>query len=124
MTAATAPISLPPAPPAPRGVVRQPSFTYENGAEWWHALGDVPLERVILDPLPGTATEQDLLLFVERDKRLCELVDGTLVEKPVGTEESLIATQIITAMNTFATARKLGLVYAPDALMRMQNGRV
>jgi energy-coupling factor transporter ATP-binding protein EcfA2 len=37
-----------------------------------------------LRPWPGTATEADLLRLVERDKRLCELIDGTLVEKPVG----------------------------------------
>lgn len=114
--ATTAPTSQPRA--------RQPSFTYGNGAEWWHALGDVPLERVILDPLPGTATEQDLLVFVERDKRLCELIDGTLVEKPVGSDEAWMAGVIITALNTFVRPRKLGLVYPADALMRMSNGRV
>ena len=34
---------------------------FDNGAEWLHALGDIPLERVVMDPPPGTATEQDLL---------------------------------------------------------------
>ena len=48
---------------------------YSNGAEWLHALGNVPLERVVMTPAPGTATEDDLLTFVERDKRPERLAD-------------------------------------------------
>lgn len=61
---------------------------FDTAAEWLRALGDVPPQRIIFDPLPGTATEADLLHFVGRDK-LCELVDGTLVEKPVGSVADL-----------------------------------
>jgi hypothetical protein len=61
---------------------------FDNGEEWHHGLGDVPLSRIIFDPWPGTATEEDLLLMVERDKRLCELIDGTLVEKPPGLDDT------------------------------------
>ena len=43
---------------------------FPTAAEWMHALGDVPMERIVFDPWPGTATEADLLLFVDRDKRL------------------------------------------------------
>ena len=50
---------------------------FANAAEWLHSLGDVPLERIIVDPPPGTAAEADLLRLVEGDKRLCELIDGT-----------------------------------------------
>lgn len=42
----------------------------------------VPPERVRLDPLPGTATKQDLLDANRRG--IFELVDGTLVEKAMG----------------------------------------
>src|SRR5688572_6405549 len=108
-----------PATPHPSSVAK-----FENGAEWWHALGDVPLERVVMDPPPGTATEQDLLLFVERDKRLVELIDGTLVEKPVGWIEALVAVRLITALNGFVGPRKLGVVAGPDGTLRMISGRV
>jgi len=101
-----------------------PSVKFANGAEWLHALGDIPLERVVMDPPPGTATEQDLLLFVERDKRLVELIDGTLVEKPVGWIEALIAVRLITALNNFAMPRKLGVVAGADGTLRMVSGRV
>src|SRR5688572_26336224 len=97
---------------------------FENGAEWWHALGDVPLERIVMNPPPGTATEQDLLRFVERDKRLVELIDGTLVEKPVGLYESLLAAYLITALNNFVLPRKLGFIMGEAGMMRLFTGRV
>src|SRR5260370_17828780 len=50
-------------------------------------LGDIPPERIRMHPPPGTATEKDLLRLVERDKVLCELIDGVLVEKVMGAKE-------------------------------------
>ncbi|MEO6437515.1 MAG: Uma2 family endonuclease [Tepidisphaeraceae bacterium] len=97
---------------------------YANGAEWLHALGDIPLERVVMDPPPGTATEQDLLRLVERDKRMVELIDGTLVEKPVGFDESEIAARLIHYFLAWILPRKLGAVYGEAATMRMKRGRV
>lgn len=101
-----------------------PPRRFDNGAEWLAAFGGVPLSRIIFDPWPGTATEADLLLFVERDKRLCELIDGTLVEKPVGYWESMIAINLATALNNFVLPRRLGAVAGADATMRMKSGRV
>ena len=97
---------------------------YETAADWLHGLGDIPLERIIMDPWPGTATEKDLLVCVERDKRLCELVDGTLVEKPVGYLESLIAGWLITELNNFIGPRNLGFVSGEAGMIRMISGRV
>src|SRR5580698_1867194 len=102
MTALGSPPSLPHSP-----------RIFANAAEWHHALGDVPLERIIIDPPPGTATEADLLRLVERDKRLCELIDGTLVEKPMGFWEGQIAAQLIIILGNFVNPRRLGLVFAP-----------
>ena len=97
---------------------------YETAADWLHDLGDIPLERIIMDPWPGTATEKDLLVFVERRKRLCELVDGTLVEKPAGYLESLIAAWLITELNNFVGLRNLGFVSGEAGMIRMISGRV
>jgi Uma2 family endonuclease len=109
----------------PTGVAAHNALAhFPNLAEWWHSTGDVPLERIVTDPPPGTATEQDLLLFAERDKRLCELIDGTLVAKPVGYMESLIAGWLITALNNFVMPRKLGLVSGEAGMIRMVSGRV
>ena len=53
-------------------------------AELLHYLGDIPAERVRLQPAPGTATETDVVAVNEQENRLCELVDGILVEKTMG----------------------------------------
>jgi Uma2 family endonuclease len=96
---------------------------FHNGEDFVHGLGDVPLSRIIFDPWPGTATEEDLLRLVEGDT-LCELVDGTLVEKPVGYEKSLIAKAIAHALENFVRPRKLGLVAGADATLRLTSGSI
>lgn len=109
----------------PAGVTVPNSLAqFPNFAEWWHSTGDVPLERIVTDPAPGTATEADLLRMVERDDRLVELLDGTLVEKPGGSHESLIAVNLTFALGSFTRPRKLGVVYGPDATLKMKSGRV
>ena len=127
MTTMTQPAAaiVPPAPTAvPPAVPPRPPARFDNGREWMDSLGDVPLSRVIFDPWPGTATEQDLLRYVEVDKRLCELIDGTLVEKPVGFDESRIGSNLIMAVGNFVTPRRLGAVAGADATLRMASGRI
>ena len=42
-------------------------------AELLHRLGDIPPERVLWDPIPGTATESDVIRHVDGDnKRLAK----------------------------------------------------
>jgi len=82
------------------------------------------MNRIIFDPWPGTATESDLLRLVERDKRLCELIDGTLVEKPMGYWEGIIAINLATLLAAFVNQHSLGAVSGPDSTMRMKSGRV
>jgi hypothetical protein len=60
-------------------------------------LGGIPLERIGFHPAPGTATEQDVVEVEARENRLCELVDGTLVEKAMGFEESRLAAELFTS---------------------------
>ncbi len=109
------------APPSPRPWV---VAKFENGAEWWHALGDIPLERVVMDPPPGTATEQDLLRFVEAGDRLVELVDGTLVEKGMGYVESQIAIKVAYFLLSWVMPRNLGAVTGEAGTIRMKRGNV
>ena len=73
-------------------------------------LGNIPLSRVLMDPLPGHATEADLIEAERRYHRLYELVDGTLVEKAVGFEESVLATVLIEVLRRFVVPRNLGVV--------------
>src|SRR5438105_2272640 len=58
-------------------------------------LGNVPLHRILQLPPPGTATEADVLKAAAKPrKRLCELIDGVLVEKAMGFPESILASEI------------------------------
>ncbi|HWP40765.1 MAG TPA: Uma2 family endonuclease, partial [Tepidisphaeraceae bacterium] len=70
------------------------------------------------------ATESDLLRLVEREKRLCELIDGTLVEKPAGYVESLIAMNLAIELGAYVNQRNLGAVLGADSTMRMASGHV
>jgi Uma2 family endonuclease len=92
----------------------------ENLAELLERLGDVPLARIRTQPPPGTATEKDVLAARDAlDKRLCELVDGVLVEKTVGAEESVFAMAIGQLLLNFVRSRNLGVVLGPDGMLRI-----
>jgi len=110
-------------PPSVQGRTTAPP-RYRNMAEFVHDLGDVPPERVIFDPWPGTATEADLLRKVEVEKQLCELVEGTLVEKPMGYVESLIAAALIQFLRQHASEHDLGLVTGEAGMLRLTRGLV
>jgi hypothetical protein len=65
---------------------------FRNAEDWLRALRNIPLRRIVIDPPPGTATVDDLLRMVDGDnKHAVELVNRTLVEKPTGLRESIIA---------------------------------
>jgi Uma2 family endonuclease len=87
-------------------------------------LGGIPAERVRLHPMPGTATEKDVVAVLERENRPCELVEGTLVEKAIGDEESELALLIGTFLNNYVRPRKLGIVTGADGTMRLFPGLV
>ncbi len=104
--------------------IATPARSFDNAAQWHAAPGDVPLSRIVFDPRPGTATEQDLVRLVEVDKRLCELVDGTLVEKPVGALGSRLAMRIGRLLGNFVEPRGLGEILGPDGTLRMTAGNI
>jgi Uma2 family endonuclease len=87
-------------------------------------LGGVPAERVRFYPLPGTATVNDVMEIHDREKRLCELVDGVLVEKAVGYRESLIAIAIASALRVFVLPKRLGYVGGESGMMQLTPGQV
>jgi len=54
----------------------------ETIADLVRCLGDIPTDRIMLSPPPGTATEADVLRYLAAPRKyLCELIDGVLVEK-------------------------------------------
>lgn len=93
-------------------------------AELLRKLGDIPAERVLLDPAPGTATEKDVLDVEQREGRICELIDGVLVEKAMGFEESFLAMWLGHHLNLFLAKNKLGIITGPDGALRLMPGLV
>ena len=82
-------------------------------------LGDIPADRVRFTPTPGTAKLEDLLL---PENEHCELVDQTLVEKPVGAKESILAGMIIQFLNEFVIPNKLGFVTGEAGFFELTGG--
>jgi Uma2 family endonuclease len=93
-------------------------------AELLHRLGDVPPERIRFKPLPGTATIKDVIEIEAHEDRLCELVDGVLVEKPMGFTESRIALLLGTALQNFVNEHDLGVVTGESGMIRMPSNLI
>jgi Uma2 family endonuclease len=97
----------------------------ESFADLLERIGDVPLDRIRMPPAPGTATEADVLVALEGPiKRICELVEGVLVEKPMGTREGLLGGIILHLFWTFLDKHKIGKAFGADSAMRMLPGLV
>ncbi len=96
----------------------------ETLADLLHQLGDISPQRIRWRPFPGTATEEDADRLTEATQRICELVEGVLVEKPMGTWESFLAGDIIADMQMFVKPHKLGKILGADGLVRLFPGLV
>ncbi|MEX0704247.1 MAG: Uma2 family endonuclease [Planctomycetales bacterium] len=92
---------------------------FATTAELHDRLGGVPQERIRLDPPPGTATEADLLRVLEDENRPCELIDGVLVEKPMGYFESIVAVELILILGRFVASKNLGKILGADGALRI-----
>jgi Uma2 family endonuclease len=93
-----------------------------NLAELVKLLGRIPLDRIQMKPPPGKAREADLL----KSKKLCELVEGTLVEKSMGVQESRIAFKLGYYFLEYLETHDFGFITGPDGpyRMKMQNVRM
>jgi Uma2 family endonuclease len=107
------PLSTPAAPTLPATV-----------AELLERMKDIPPSRILLDPRPGTATEEHLIEAVDGEKHLCELVDGVLVEKAMSYYESRVAIVLSHLLATYLDSHDHGILLGADAMVRMKPGRV
>ncbi len=87
-------------------------------------LGDIPAQRVRLQPAPGTATERDVIEIEARENRLCELVDGVLVEKAMAYYESRVAGLIFHFIEDYLEDHDEGIVAGADGMMRLAPGLI
>ena len=93
-------------------------------ADLLERFGPMPDGRIRTNPPPGTATEQDVIDIEERESRLCELVDGVLVEKTVGYYESYLALWLGYFLTGFVRRHRLGVVAGEAGMMRLSAGLV
>src|SRR5262249_20981066 len=70
-------------------------------------------------------TEADVIRYVDQEpKRLVELVDGTLVEKPIWQYESRVGHVVGYYLEGYLEDHDIGIVYGADATLRIIPGRV
>ncbi len=99
--------------------------TPETLAELLERLGGVPLDRIRMQPAPGTATPNDVLRLCEGEpKILCELVEGVLVEKPMGHFESRLAFWLIVALGKYLEDNDIGIAAGADGPHRLNSNLV
>lgn len=108
-------------PPRPAPSAARVTTPPDNVAELVERLGGVPLERIRMTPAPGTATEADLAVA---PNPVCELIHGTLVEKAMGSEESLVGGNLFALVWHCVRAGNLGVTLPGDGHIRLKHGMV
>jgi Uma2 family endonuclease len=88
-------------------------------ADLYRRFGPIPFERIRQNPPPGCGTVDDVVRLNDHEDRLYELVDGILVAKTMGLDESCIAINIGTLLNIFVRPRGLGLVAGADGTIQL-----
>lgn len=87
-------------------------------------FGPIQHGRIRQTPPPGLATEQDVIEIHDREGRLYELIDGVLVEKAMGIQESFLAGLLIRLLGEFVSRHDLGFVLGADGMARLAPGLV
>jgi Uma2 family endonuclease len=75
-------------------------------------------------PTPRTATEADWERLPDELQKTCELVDGTLVRKPMGVPESILATAMSRILGNFVSPSRLAVILGSDGPMRFLPGQL
>lgn len=95
----------------------------ETLAEIIDGLG-VSSARIRWNPRPGTATEDDVVTARTQFDRICELVDGILVEKAVSYRAALLGSALVRVVGGHVHRHNAGLVTGGAGLMRLMAGLV
>jgi Uma2 family endonuclease len=104
--------------------VPSPTFAEWTLADMLERLGDIPPHRIRVYPPLGTATEKDVLEAERRFGRICELVDGVLVEKTMGYLESMVASTINRLVGNFVHEHDLGIVLGEAGTLKILPDQV
>ena len=97
----------------------------ETVADLIERLGGIPANRIRMKPAPGTATEEDVIRWLDGpNKRLFELIDGILVEKAVGAKESAYAAEVVHQLKVYCHETDAGIIFGADGPFRLRLGLV
>ena len=70
------------------------------------------------------AEERHVLEIANREERLCELVDGVLIEKDMATFESMVAMLIGHLLMAYLDENDLGIVLGSDGMLKLASGLI
>jgi Uma2 family endonuclease len=87
-------------------------------------LPGFPDDRILIYPTPGTATEQDLLEAEARTGRICELIDGTLVQKTMATYESMLALALGYFIQRYLDTNDIGTLTGEGGLLKVLPAQI
>jgi Uma2 family endonuclease len=87
-------------------------------------LPGFPAWRIRTYPAPGTATEKDLLKAEARSGRICELIDGTLVEKVMASIESMLALALSHFIYLYLDRNDVGSLMGEAGFLEIMPGQV
>ncbi|NNJ25086.1 Uma2 family endonuclease [Alienimonas chondri] len=104
---------------APRAPASSPGLTL---ADLLDRFGPIPGSRVVRDPAPGTATEEDHARINARGVGVFELIDGTLIEKAVSDLSSWLGGEFVRLLGNFVEPGKLGWVHPADGFFHFIDG--
>ncbi len=97
------------------------NWTISDVQAW---LPGFPADRIRVYPTPGTATERDVLEAEARSNRICELIDGTLVEKTMASLESMLATELSYFIRRYLETNDLGMLTGEAGLLKILPGQI
>lgn len=102
-----------------------PAYKTEwTAADLVERFGPILLSRVVSNPKPGTATVEDVVRLDAHEDRLCELIDGVLLEKTMGFIESQLTNQLIALLTIFVNEKKLGITAGEAGMLQLFPGQV
>jgi Uma2 family endonuclease len=104
---------------APAAIRKPPRKTW-TVADLYRKFGPIPFERIRQNPPPGCGTVEDVDWLKDHENRLYELVDGILVEKTLGFEESYIGGTIFKLLRDFVDQPDLGLTTPADGAVQLE----
>ena len=105
-----------------KALAPQPKF--DTLADILAALGNIPAHRVLVHPFPGTAEEYHLDDPEIIKGRICELIDGTIVEKAMGWHSEYLGTRILILLGAYLQEHNLGELGGAAAQIRLAEALI